>query len=742
MKKYSYSILEGEEIKFEELKLARAKKLALAVFRHPFCEKDSVRFILRSDGAEIILVTFDNEIPENPFNGIQVFEDVAIICNQDDTNYPELFALREDFVCGLPHTNVQQFEHPVSLCVTEQLFEEVRHRFNEFEFIELIRSWFSLTADDKLHQEDQPLESFVRSGGYIVAPQNLLPEEFNFLRKVGDMELYYLSKEPTGEAPFSIFRFKADPQVHGFIRKEPTKLSDLDDVITIDGVPFAEAVYKIFNQNLSSFTLFNAFYSYKLAFYCIIPVLRHVDDDEPSTHQHLCFITDRNFTEIGLESKCIGEVQGNYGYLVPNKFKLDVVGNIAIKTYTPLVDFTTETAALFNNSDFIPENILLVGAGALGSQVLGTFSRLGFGKWTVIDHDFLLPHNLAKHALGRNCLGLNKAVKIAEDVNHLLGSEFAIPINKNFFEFVQEADFQNKISKFDYIVDMSTSLAVARKLARDLDNDTDKPRISAFLNPTGTDLVILAENKNREHRLDLLEMQYYRRLVNEENLHNHLQIEQTDKIRYNRNSCREVTNRINQTDVAIHSSICAKALKQIIKDGTSCISVWSIDAETHEVKKYSFKPSVWEVRKVGEWEICVDTWLIQKMRDYRLSVLPKETGGVLLGSIDTERKIIYLFDSIFAPEDSIEERTSFIRGTEGLLAEFQQYLKITDNQAMYLGEWHSHPENCSTNPSKLDERLFGYLAYSMGSQGYPVVMCILGDDNMNMQISINNERDN
>jgi len=579
---YAYPIIDGIAISYEELKLARARRLAFAVLHHPFCLNDSIRFIKRQDGAEVIVLTFDNEIPENPQNGIQVYEEVAIICHEADKYHPEVYALREDFIGGLPHTNVCLFEHPVSLCVTEQIFEEVRHRFNEFEFIELIRTWFALSAEGKLHQEDQPLESFFRFSGYIVAPQNLPPEQFNFLRKVGDMDLYYLSNEFTGDSPFSIIRFVSDAQVHGFIRKEPTKLSDLDEVITLGGVPFSEIVLNSFNENLSNFTLQNAFYSCKLAFYCEIPVKRNPDD----------------------------------------------------------------------------------------------------------------------------------------------------------------AEFAEKVGAFDYLIDMSTSIAVARKLARDLNSETNEPRISMFLNPIGTDLVLLCEDKERKHRLDLLEMQYYRSLIEHERLHDHLLIKQTDKVRYNRNSCREVTNKINQTDIAIHASISAKALQEAIKEGNSCISIWNIDKKTHEVKRYNFEPSNWEIIKVEEWEICIDTWLIGRMQSYRLSILPKETGGVLLGSIDTERRIIYLFDSIFAPEDSIQERTSFIRGKEGLLEEYKNYLKITDNQMVYLGEWHSHPENCSTNPSKLDENLFGYLAQSMGSQGYPAVMCILGDHNINVQINTNYERDN
>ena len=116
--------------------------------------------------------------------------------------------------------------------------------------------------------------------------------------------------------------------------------------------------------------------------------------------------------------------------------------------------------------------------------------------------------------------------------------------------------------------------------------------------------------------------------------------------------------------------------------------------------------------------------------------MPKETGGVLLGSIDTERKVIYIYDTIPAPEDSEETTSTFERGIKGILDEYQKYQKITDSQIQYLGEWHSHPKGYSTNPSSLDLKLFVYLSESLSRQGNPTVMGIFGDKNYNLILSL------
>ena len=45
--------------------------------------------------------------------------------------------------------------------------------------------------------------------------------------------------------------------------------------------------------------------------------------------------------------------------------------------------------------------------------------------WTVVDDDVILPHNLARHALGDDDIGRNKAEALADTVRRLLNSETA-----------------------------------------------------------------------------------------------------------------------------------------------------------------------------------------------------------------------------------------------------------------------------------------------------------------------------
>ena len=131
--------------------------------------------------------------------------------------------------------------------------------------------------------------------------------------------------------------------------------------------------------------------------------------------------------------------------------------------------------------------------------------------------------------------------------------------------------------------------------------------------------------------------------------------------------------------------------------------------------------------KKGEWTLCADEGFIDKAHEARTRKLPNETGGVLLGSYDMQRKIVYVVDCLPAPPDSEEWPTLYIRGYRRLRLKIEKIQQITVNELQYIGEWHSHPPGCSVKPSHDDRQVFNWLSDHMKIDGLPPLMLIVGD---------------
>jgi integrative and conjugative element protein (TIGR02256 family) len=364
--------------------------------------------------------------------------------------------------------------------------------------------------------------------------------------------------------------------------------------------------------------------------------------------------------------------------------------------------------------------------GALGSQIIDLLARAGFGKWTLIDQDVLLPHNLTRHALRGNGIGWPKAARLAQEIDNYYEEPQKTTWHKT--NILDAGDSREKLaaalSATKLILDLSASVSVARHLA--LDVEAVARRVSIFLNPTGTDLVMLAEDEERQISLDCLELQYYRAVACQPELENHLAAPER-AIRYSR-SCRDLTARMPNHLVTLNAAIAANAVRHTLDVPTPAIEIWRAAPDTLAVTHAQIQPARVQAHQLGRWTLVVDAHLQARLTDLRLGKLPNETGGVLIGAYDFPRQIVYVVDTIPSPPDSEEWPTLYIRGAAGLAQEVQRISAVTDGQLGYVGEWHSHPDDCSCQPSDDDLKVFSWLTETLADDGKPSLMAIAGEN--------------
>ncbi len=729
--------VDGDVVPQEDLKIPKAVDLARSIERMNYVSLVECRNI--PNGYEVVV--FDAEVERGQIvkNDIRRMERIAVEFEPDDMRIPKVFALRSDFP-PVPHLNLEVEEFPRSLCLYANSYDEIKLHWTSMLFLERIREWLALTAKGELHQEGQPLEPFfLFSLGYLIVSSDLFGGNIDsqFLtveRREGVGKKLVLVAQPTKESDLDsglkhiATIIRVDCQTHGVIHKTPTNLSELHNLLEGVGVNLVGILRDRFLKWKSEMQDFDEKVSpARLILIICIPKAR-TPGAEPETVDWCAFLCMESVKDIGIGIDIWNETDNGLGIVQASGRDENKKGEvIGIGLLDVAESFSRRMAKqLSNATEEKVKNIVSVGSGALGSQVFMNLIREGYGKWTLIDNDFLLPHNLARHALPAEAVGFPKAKCMSLVGTSVLGEEgcanfiVANVLHPNEFS----AETEQALATADIILDMSASNEVPRYLAQDVVSKAR--RISIFLNPSGTGVVMLVEDAGRQVKLDMLEMQAYRAILETPPLRNYL-LQPEGDIHY-ANSCSDVSSRMPQSLVALGASICSRAIPRTITDDEARIMIWHIDDEKLNTENYTVPVGKTVEIKIGEWTLQTDEALMEKIYEARATKLPNETGGTLVGSYDMQRRIVYVIDTVVSPPDSTEWPTVYIRGCRGLRQRHDKIQQMTSGQLDYVGEWHSHPEGHGCGPSNDDCNAFCWLSAHMDSEGKPALMLIAGDN--------------
>ena len=288
----------------------------------------------------------------------------------------------------------------------------------------------------------------------------------------------------------------------------------------------------------------------------------------------------------------------------------------------------------------------------------------------------------------------------------------------------KSSELASSYENSDFILDMAASVPVSRHLANDVESNAR--RVSLFLNPAGTALTLLGEDEDRNVTLDMLEMQFYREIVANSMLRDLLRHPNQTRTGL---TCRDISAEISQESLAIHSGMGSRAFRLFASGTAAQIRTWQFGEHSDYNLVMDLVPAAISSERIQGWTVSWDASLVDKLMQLRLSRLPKETGGILLGSYDQGRRAIYIVDALPSPIDSREGRSSYIRGTRGLKEDVTRVMDITDGMLEYVGEWHSHPEGYGVEPSEHDRRLLEWVKQGMETVGHPGLIGIVGSNN-------------
>lgn len=712
--KYVDLPFESTSIEASSLTLANAKLLHNFIQKYQPGQLVELRKAHTPFSYECLILDLKTHGYQYPKEDIDYTERIAIVLDALDETVPRVLALRKDFP-RLSHMNSEHFDTPKSICLYDQPYSDIKLTLTPYQFLEKIRIWLNQAATGKLHEDGQILEPFFANyEGYLLIPPNFdISNNYSVSLQKFSKESYYfrlVPRDSTNLHPFKLVTLVAQPTIHSAINVTPRKFADLDKLLKSIGLDPNKAIKEVVQSVDVDLTQ-------KLLIFVTIPTIRQ-QGGEVESKAVLAFLTFKTIEEIGLENDLLAK-DPDTGLPGPLLFKPseDII-DFDIGSLIPVNSLTQELAARYNG---IPPKKdlehILIGVGAIGSQIFNNLSKMGYGNWDLIDNDVVLPHNLAKHALGAGVFEY-KSEELSKIANHLLGdASFSKGHTYNALKFDLSSFIQKTNTR---IIDTSASVAVARRLAA---LDVENRCMSIFISPSGTDLVIIQEDSSRDNRLDDLEMQYLRAIINEDSLKEHF--DSTGNIRYAA-SCRAVTNRIPQDFIALHSAIASNFIRSDVSDSAS-ISIWSVDQNDLSTTKHTIQTSSVNRHNLNGWTIVIDELLQLKLYEVRTLKLPNETGGILFGSYDIQRKIVYVVDLMCSPTDSTETPRNYRRGIDGVGERIQEIEGLTIGQITYIGEWHSHPDSASLKMSSADKIHYQWVKSYFEKVSLPPLTIIVGD---------------
>ncbi|MFC3832846.1 MULTISPECIES: ThiF family adenylyltransferase [Deinococcus] len=704
-------------------RLGRELLLTAAADRSGFLTVTEIR---RTDIADLIIVTLHPEIPTYPVHPIQRDEPIAFLIPDDPDMAPEVYALREDFP-GVPHLIRPRVAFPGQLCLFDRPYAEYRARLSGQHLVERTLLWLKLTALGTLHGEDQPLEALMhRRAGFLVLPAAMRTGAFQPLdlvsRRDDPNSPFQVIVPREGGTEVALLQVITKTMTHGVIRREPRTLGDLHTLLLTEvGTDLLSVLGRQLRDHYGDVSR----YGQRLVILHLrLPKSRTAGEPFSSTEDLAFMMRDTTLSQLGqVLDVWEPDGAGGMGMLLGTVPYPEKCSSVALDTITVLFDTSRQGRAAMSGLPSDDRRFVALGAGALGSQVVTNLVRAGQGTWVVADDDVVLPHNLVRHALFNDIAGWNKAKVLSHDLNRTFQDTQVVGLSGDALK--PRPDLQAHLDAADVILDFTASSPVGRRLALSPERGR---RASAFLNPTGQDLVLLVESSDRQVRLDHLEHSYLQALVDRDEHTSHYGSVPAH-LRYG-GGCRDISAQLPQDLLALHAATVSRALRRALAQEAASAVLWRTD-DDGAVTVHPLPTGPYVQTQVSGWIVHVDPQVIATARAHRDTALsqslPVETGGTLVGSIDLDRQHLFVTGLRPPPTDSRHYPAAFERGVEALRSEIEHIEARSAGALTYLGEWHTHPRGFAAQPSRDDQTLLAWLHGIMAPSGFPGVMLIIGE---------------
>ncbi|WP_170164972.1 ThiF family adenylyltransferase [Thiocapsa rosea] len=370
------------------------------------------------------------------------------------------------------------------------------------------------------------------------------------------------------------------------------------------------------------------------------------------------------------------------------------------------------------SESFSPAPWILLGAGSLGSHIGIAMARMGDGPSTVIDKDYLSPHNAARHALIPGDVDvpvMNPKAMAMQGALACLAQKPKALIEDAIELFADTRSLRSALPKGAWGLVNTTASLAAREAILAAPGNFDLPVLEAGLYGRGAAGTLAVESADGNPNIGDIEGDLYELARLNETLkiavfpdrpaHEGVDIGQ---------GCNSVTMTMTDAQVSQFASTMVQVIADLRQTGLPRAGgrLWIGLREGIQV---SWQEHVIDPCKVVEaegspWSIRIAATVAQAISDQATDHPNVETGGILMGRISEAARCFFVTGTIPAPADSVQSPGQFVLGTAGVTQAIQNYTESAGGSLYCLGTWHSHLT--PSGPSMIDRQTAAILGWA------------------------------
>ncbi len=344
----------------------------------------------------------------------------------------------------------------------------------------------------------------------------------------------------------------------------------------------------------------------------------------------------------------------------------------------------------------------ILGVGALGSEIADSLGKAGIGTLLLVDNQRMNAHNVVRHVAG-----LRQAGQFKVDAMH---SQI-----KEHNPFIKVLALAYSVTCCDIGTELPEDSITISSIADDNIEGYINEQSVIINRPVFYSRALRGGKVGRIIRvipgvdacLNCLKL--YRQSGQE-----FIEIPSDDNYPILRNECNNPIHPASAADLKLIGALTSRIVIDHLQNGNADVNQWIWSSEivpntsltqSDVVKEQFLRPHV-------HCQYCnnnsfpdfanIDERVLEYMVELVTNKAGTETGGILAGHIDSNKNISILFASGPGPK-AVQSPTRFEKDVEFCQKFLDDLFVEHGDKAIYLGEWHSHP-NENNKPSNVDLR--------------------------------------